>query len=96
MERIKACFPPSRKSQEDKITAAKLDLQELQGESTRSWGRKGNQLGSAHSKADMGSAQSKADIATPGKKGEEKLCSFNAFYTKRGQLASKLIYECAH
>lgn len=87
MERIRACFPPSGKSQEDKITAAKLDLQELQGESTRSWGRKGNQLGSA---------QSKADTATPGKKGEEKLCSFNAFYTKRGQLASKLIYECAH
>lgn len=32
----------SRKSHEDKITESKLDLQETQGESARSWGRKGN------------------------------------------------------
>lgn len=31
----------SRKSHKDKITESKLDLQETQGESTRSWGRKG-------------------------------------------------------
>lgn len=88
MERRKACFPPF-------LPENFLRIKSLQ----QSWTSKSFKVkvpGAGEEQViTAGSAQSKADIATPGKRGKEKLCSFNEFYSKRGQLAFKSIYEYA-